>query len=113
MRWSKGWFTVVALAAAAGVALAVMVPLLVQREIDLQVARRLSAAATAADAEVQLHARRWIDTAGHAASDKQLAEALDHASTGSANLDQLHATTQERLRSFQKDWREWKPWQVI
>jgi hypothetical protein len=113
MRWSKGWFVLVAVIAGVAATASVVLPHLLQGEVDRQVDRRLAGATRGAEMLVQLHARRWIDEATRAANDNPIEEALDQASRGSGNPETQHRNVTERLRSFQSGQNGWKAHQAI
>src|SRR5262245_10943397 len=104
MRLSKAWYALVVLAAALAAALVILLPRVLQGEVDRQALRHLETARVGAAQILELHSRRWLDATVHAAADAQLVESLDQASRG-GNLELLHRTIQDRLRGFNAQWK--------
>ena len=110
MKATRTWLVLLALVAAAAAGLLVSVPRLLQREMDTQVAARLSGATQGAELLLEMHSRRWIDATARAAGDAMLSESLDQATRGGMSAELLHRTIQERLARWTA---EWKAFQVV
>ncbi|MDB4970504.1 MAG: hypothetical protein JWN44_6193 [Myxococcales bacterium] len=100
MFWSKTWFLLIALAGALAVAVALLAARPLQHDLERETGARLERAQHSASLLLKVNARKWIDTAAQVSTDAVLAEALEQATKGPADLGLVHKTVQERLRYF-------------
>jgi hypothetical protein len=100
MFFSKTWFLLVTVAGGLAVALALLAPRPVQRDLERETGARLERAAHSASLLLKNNARKWIDSAAQVCTDAVLIEALEQATKGPADLGLVHKTVQERLRYF-------------
>jgi hypothetical protein len=102
MFWSKLWLCLVTLAAALAVALALLAPRPLDRDLEHEAGLRLTQAQQAATQVLKLNARRWMDTSAQVAADAVLVSSLEQASSprGPADLTIVHKTVQDKLRDF-------------
>ncbi len=100
MRLLRVWLVLLALVCGLGIALAMLAPRGVGEELDHELDNRLERTQNAAALLLRVNARKWIDTSARIASDAVLAESLDQATRGPADLQLVHKTVQDRLRSF-------------
>jgi hypothetical protein len=98
--WSKLWLFLVTLAGCLAVAVAMLAPRSLQRDVERESAARLERAQHDASLLLKVNARKWMDTAAQVATDAVLVEALEQATRGPADLGLVHKTVQERLRYF-------------
>jgi hypothetical protein len=102
MFWSKLWLFLVTLVAGLAVAVALLAPRPLERDLEREAGARLERAQHAASLLLKVNARKWMDTAAQVANDAVLVESLEQASSqrGPADLTLVHRTVQERLRYF-------------
>lgn len=100
MFWSKFWLGLITLVCGAAVAVMLLVPRPLARELEREAGARLERAQHAAALLLKVTARKWMDTAAQVAADAVLVEALDQATRGPADLTLVHKTVKDRLRFF-------------
>ncbi len=102
------WLVLLTLVCGLGIALAMLAPRGVGEQLDVELDNRLERSQYAAALLLRVNARKWIDTSGRIASDAVLAESLDQATRGPADLQLVHKTVQDRLRSFAEQMEQMK-----
>ncbi len=100
MFWSKLWLLLVTLVAGLAVAVLILLPTVMTRDLEHETGARLERAQHAASLLLKVNARKWMDTSAQVATDPVLVEALEQATRGPADLALVHKTVQDRLRTF-------------
>ena len=100
MLWSKIWLALITLAAGLAVAVALLAPRPLGRDLEHEAGARLERAQHDASLLLKINARKWMDTAAQVATDAVLVESLEQATRGPADLGLVHKTVQDRLRYF-------------
>jgi hypothetical protein len=100
MFWSKLWLLLVTLVAGLAVALLILLPSVLGKDLERETGARLERAQHAASLLLKVNARKWMDTSAQVATDPVLVEALEQATRGPADLALVHKTVQDRLRNF-------------
>jgi hypothetical protein len=92
MFWSKLWLLLVTLVAGLAVALLMLLPSVLGKDLERETGARLERAQHAASLLLKVNARKWMDTSAQVATDPVLVEALEQATRGPADLALVHKT---------------------
>jgi hypothetical protein len=100
MYFTKIWFGLVALCGAVSLSLAVLAQVPSQHAVEREQAERLDYAQHSLQLLLKVNARKWMDYATQAASDREVVGPLEEASRGGEISAAVHQTAQAKLRQF-------------
>jgi hypothetical protein len=103
MYFSKIWFGLVALGMAFAFALAVLAQVPSTHVVQREQAERLEHAQQSLQLLFKVNARKWMDTAARAATDRDIVAPLEQASVAADIPEAVHQTAQAKLREFNGD----------
>jgi len=100
MYFTKIWFGLTALAGAFALSLAVLAQVPAQHAVEREQAERLDYAQHSLQLLFKVNARKWMDYATQAATDREIVGPLEEASKAAEIAPGLHQTAQSKLRNF-------------
>ncbi|MBI5477861.1 MAG: hypothetical protein HY906_03330 [Deltaproteobacteria bacterium] len=103
MYFSKIWFGLVTLGMAFAFALAVLAQVPSTHTVQREQAERLEHAQQSLQLLFKVNARKWMDTAARAATDRDIVAPLEQASVAADIPQAVHQTAQAKLREFNGD----------
>ena len=103
MYFSKIWFGLLALVMAFALALAVLAQVPSSHRVQREQAERLEHAQQSLQLLFKVNARKWMDTAARAATDRDIMAPLEQASVAADIPTAVHQTAQAKLREFNGD----------
>jgi len=112
MYFSKIWFGLLALAMAFAFALAVLAQVPSTHIVQREQAERLEHAQQSLQLLFKVNARKWMDTAARAATDRDIVAPLEQASAAPDIPEAVHQTAQAKLREFNSNLRLQLLWAV-
>ena len=112
MYFSKIWFGLVALAMACAFALAVLAQVPSSHTVQREQAERLEHAQQSLQLLFKVNARKWMDTAARAATDRDIVAPLEQAAAAADIPEAVHQTAQAKLREFNGNLRLQLLWAV-
>jgi hypothetical protein len=112
MYFSKIWFGLVALAMACAFALAVLAQVPSSHTVQREQAERLEHAQQSLQLLFKVNARKWMDTAARAATDRDIVAPLEQAAAAPDIPEAVHQTAQAKLREFNANLRLQLLWAV-
>ncbi|HEY3358391.1 MAG TPA: MXAN_5187 family protein [Polyangia bacterium] len=100
MYFTKIWFGLVTLVGAFALSLAVLAQVPSQHAVEREQAERLDYAQHSMQLLLKVNARKWMDYATQAATDREIVGPLEEASKSADIAPGIHQTAQSKLRQF-------------